>query len=497
MAPSVAIGAHSQIVQAADAYARTSPSNPPGFARRGYRSAPRASAEDRRARRRDQHARVAAALATARDATPRTGAGVNQLWCASTILSTDPRLVRAGVGRHLMHALVADARELALSSRDESRDGPVADPDSGVLRCATELVSNLLAARVGGCDVQYDDISEAAAAAAVDDVVAAVGVALVPGAVAVTADARHLSLAVAAADPSTGVGFPLVAAINSRGKSAAKASLAADASKVGPSGYNGTRGNSIVAVTHYRVGDGIAPPLAAQVIAPRLVSNYTHVTFQHVANLSETDLARSVVKTTTVTLGYDEAARSSDANAGRHPEVRIYDHALALATLHANATDSLGNKLAKYPGWTDRGATRTSTVERTAAEDESADSTDAVFEGLESPRLMLGVVMVNTYAPPPPQPPPPPSPPPPIPPSPPPPPRLNLNQDHTAWIISWRRHRGLVFAVLRGVLLLRQLLQQTRLVRGVQGVHRAQETRAADEGVLQEGEGGEGEDVHD
>ena len=39
-------------------------------------------------------------------------------------------------------------------------------------------------------------------------------------------------------------------------------------------------------VTHYRVGDGIALPLAAQVIAPRLVSNYTHVTFQHVANLS-------------------------------------------------------------------------------------------------------------------------------------------------------------------------------------------------------------------
>ena len=266
---------------------------------------------------------------------------------------------------------------------------------------------------------------------------AAVGVALVPGAVAVTADARHLSLAVAAADPSTGVGFPLVAAINSRGKSAAKASLAADASKVGSSGYNGTRGNSIVAVTHYRVGDGIAPPLAAQVIAPRLVSNYTHVTFQHVANLSETDLARSVVKTTAVTLGYDEASRSSDANAGRHPEVRIYDHALALATLHANATDSLGNKLAKYPGWTDRGATRTSTGERTAAEDESADSTVAVFEGLESPRLMLGVVMVNTNAPPPPQPPPPPSPPPPIPPSPPPPPQPEPEpEDHTAWIIS-------------------------------------------------------------
>ena len=190
-------------------------------------------------------------------------------------------------------------------------------------------------------------------------------------------------------------------------------------------------------MTHYRVGDGIAPPLAAQVIAPRLVSNYTHVTFQHVANLSETDLARSVVKTTAVTLGYDEASRSSDANAGRHPEVRIYDHALALATLHANATDSLGNKLAKYPGWTDRGATRTSTGERTAAEDESADSTDAVFEGLESPRLMLGVVMVNTNAPPPPQPPPPPSPPPPIPPSPPPPPPPEPEpEDHTAWIIS-------------------------------------------------------------
>ena len=441
VAPSVAIGAHSQIVQAADAYARTFAVEPSGvLPAAGIDPAASNACGDEDPDALDvatQHARVAAALATARDATPRTGAGVNQLWCASAILSTDPRLVRAGVGRHLMHALVADARELALSSRDESRDGPVADPDSGALRCATELVSNLLAARVGGCDVQYDDISEAAAAAAVDDVVSAVGVALVPGAVAVTADARHLSLAVAAADPSTGVGFPLVAAINSRGKSAAKASLAADASKVGPSGYNGTRGNSIVAVTHYRVGDGIAPPLAAQVIAPRLVSNYTHVTFQHVANLSETDLARSVVKTTTVTLGYDEASRSSDANAGRHPEVRIYDHALALATLHANATDSLGNKLAKYPGWTDRGATRTSTVERTAAEDESADSTDAVFEGLESPRLMLGVVMVNTYAPPPPQPPPPPSPPPPIPPSPPPPPQPEPEpEDHTAWIIS-------------------------------------------------------------
>ena len=97
-------------------------------------------------------------------------------------------------------------------------------------------------------------------------------------------------------------------------------------------------------MTHYRVGDGIAPPLAAQVIAPRLVSNYTHVTFQHVANLSETDLARSVVKTTTVTLGYDEASRSSDANAGRHPEVRIYDHALALADLSAT-TPSTGQYL--------------------------------------------------------------------------------------------------------------------------------------------------------
>ena len=73
------------------------------------------------------------------------------------------------------------------------------------------------------------------AASAVDDVVSAIGVALVPGAVAVTADARHLSLAVAAADPSTGVGFPLVAAINSRGKSAAKVSLDADVTAVGPS----------------------------------------------------------------------------------------------------------------------------------------------------------------------------------------------------------------------------------------------------------------------
>ena len=337
----------------------------------------------------------------------------------------------------MMHARVADARELALSSRDKSRDGPVADPDSGVLRCAVELASNLLAARVGGCDLRFDEISEAAAASAVDDVVSAIGVALVPGAVATTADARHLSLAVAAADPSTGVGFPLVAAINSRGKSFAKASLDADASKVGPSGYNGTRGNSIVAVTHYRAGDGIAPHLAKEVIAPRLVSNYTHVTFQHVANLSETDTARSVVKAITITLGYDEASRSSELNAGRHPEVRIYDHALALATLNANATDSLGNKLAKYPGWTDRGASSSSVSARTGAEDASADSTYASFESLESSRLMLGVVMVNTNAPPPPQPPPPPSPPPPIPPSPMPPPAPEPEpEDHTAWIIS-------------------------------------------------------------
>jgi len=441
VAPSVAIGAHSQIVQAADAYARTFAVEPSGvLPAAGIDPATSNACGDEDPDALDVarvHARVAAALAAARDATPRTGAGVNQLWCASAILSTDPRLVRAGVGRDLMHALVADARELALSSRDKSRDGPVADPDSGVLRCAVELASNLLAARVGGCDVRFDEISEAAAASAVDDVVSAIGVALVPGAVAVTADARHLSLAVAAADPSTGVGFPLVAAINSRGKSFAKASLDADASKVGPSGYNGTRGNSIVAVTHYRAGDGIAPHLAKEVIAPRLVSNYTHVTFQHVANLSETDTARSVVKAITMTLGYDEASRSSELNAGRHPEVRIYDHALALATLNANATDSLGNKLAKYPGWTDRGASWSSAVARTAAEDESADSTYAIFEGLESNRLMLGVVMVNTNAPPPPQPPPPPSPPPPIPPSPSPPPAPEPEpEDHTAWIIS-------------------------------------------------------------
>ena len=441
VAPSVAIGAHSQIVQAADAYARTFAVEPSGvLPAAGIDPATSNACGDEDPDALDVarvHARVAAALAAARDATPRTNAGVNQLWCASAILSTDPRLVRAGVGRDLMHALVADARELALSSRDKSRDGPVADPDSGVLRCAVELASNLLAARVGGCDLRFDEISEAAAASAVDDVVSAIGVALVPGAVATTADARHLSLAVAAADPSTGVGFPLVAAINSRGKSFAKASLDADASKVGPSGYNGTRGNSIVAVTHYRAGDGIAPHLAKEVIAPRLVSNYTHVTFQHVANLSETDTARSVVKATMIKLGYDEASRSSELNAGRHPEVRIYDHALALATLNANATDSLGNKLAKYPGWTDRGASWSSAVARTAAEDESADSTYAVFEGLESNRLMLGVVMVNTNAPPPPQPPPPPSPPPPIPPSPMPPPAPEPEpEDHTAWIIS-------------------------------------------------------------
>ena len=447
VAPSVAIGAHSQIVQAADAYARVFAVEPSGVLPQPAGTDPQTTSnacvdEDPDAFDvATQHARVAAALATARDATPRTNAGVNQLWCASAVLSTDPRLVRAGVGRDLMHALVADARELALSSRDKSRDGPVADPDSGVLRCVTELVSNLLAARVGGCDARFDEISEALAASAVDDVVSAIGVALVPGAVAVTADARHLSLAVAAADPSTGVGFPLVAAINSRGKSAAKVSLDADVTAVGPfngtRGYNGTRGNSIVSVTHYRVGDGIAPRLAAEAIAPRLVSNYTHVTFAHVANLSETDTARRVVKTATVTLGYDEALRSSDANAGRHPEVRIYDHALALATIAANATDSLGNKLAKYPGWTDRGASSSSVSARTGAEDASADSTYASFESLESSRLMLGVVMVNTNAPPPPQPPPPPSPPPPIPPSPPPPPEPEPEpEDHTAWIIS-------------------------------------------------------------
>ena len=107
-----------------------------------------------------------------------------------------------------------------------------------------ELASNLLAARVGGCDLRFDEISEAAAASAVDDVVSAIGVALVPGAVATTADARHLSLAVAAADPSTGVGFPLVAAINSRGESFAKASLDADASRTdlpGITARGGTR----------------------------------------------------------------------------------------------------------------------------------------------------------------------------------------------------------------------------------------------------------------
>ena len=232
VAPSVAIGAHSQIVQAADAYARTFAVEPSGVLPAAgidpaasnacgdedpdaLDVATRARARRRRlgdGARRDSANRRRGEPAVVRvgDIIHRPAAGSRRRWPTPD--------ARARRGR---------ARELALSSRDESRDGPVADPDSGALRCATELVSNLLAARVGGCGVQYDDISEAAAAAAVDDVVSAVGVALVPGAVAVTADARHLSLAVAAADPSTGVGFPLVAAINSRGKSAAKASLAA------------------------------------------------------------------------------------------------------------------------------------------------------------------------------------------------------------------------------------------------------------------------------
>jgi len=105
-----------------------------------------------------------------------------------------------------MHALVTDARESALSAKDPTRDGPVTDPDSTVLRCATELASNLLASKVGGCDDSYQQIDPTHAANAIDDLVSAIGRHLVPGADAVTADARHLSLAVAASDPSTGVG---------------------------------------------------------------------------------------------------------------------------------------------------------------------------------------------------------------------------------------------------------------------------------------------------
>jgi len=105
-----------------------------------------------------------------------------------------------------------------------------------------------------------------------------------------------------------------------------------------------------VSVTHYRVGDGHAPSSANTVIDERLVSNYTHVTFDHAIE-GEADWARSSILTTKVRLGYDESKRDDPSNLGRHPEVRIYDHDLALAALAANLTDSLGNPLVKYPGW--------------------------------------------------------------------------------------------------------------------------------------------------
>ena len=96
VAPSVAIGAHSQIVQAADAYARTFAVEPSGvLPAAGIDPATSNACGDEDPDALDVarvHARVAAALAAARDATPRTNAGVNQLWCASAILSTDPRL---------------------------------------------------------------------------------------------------------------------------------------------------------------------------------------------------------------------------------------------------------------------------------------------------------------------------------------------------------------------------------------------------------------------
>ena len=251
-------------------------------------------------------------------------------------------------------------------------------------------------------------------------------------------------------------------------------------------------------MTHYRAGDGIAPapregghrPAAREQLHARDVSTRRkplrdgHRAIRREGNHDKARVRRGVaiqrIKRGQAPGGEDlrPRARAGDAKRER---------------------DGLAREQARQVPGMDRSGRFV--VERgceTAAEDESADSTYAVFEGLESNRLMLGVVMVNTNAPPPPQPPPPPSPPPPIPPSPMPPPAPGTRAggshrvDHQR-----RRHRGLVFAVLRGVLLLRQLLQQTRLVRGVQGVHRAQETRATDEGVLQEGEGGEGEDVDD
>ena len=89
--PVIELGAHSQIVQAADAYARVFAIEPAGVL-----------THDGSCRNEDPealavaatHAKVSAALRSARDAVPRTGPGVNQLWCVLSVLSSDPRTLR-------------------------------------------------------------------------------------------------------------------------------------------------------------------------------------------------------------------------------------------------------------------------------------------------------------------------------------------------------------------------------------------------------------------
>ena len=385
--PAVNLGVAPQVFQAAYVYAARFAKTPSGAVIGGC-AAPGTMATE--------HAEVAAALRSARDSSPRTGPGVTQALCAAAPLASDVALLSQSGAADVAGVLALDAAAASAAG------GP--ELDGLGLACATELASNLIAAEVSGC---FGSPPPAASRGSVSNAVyglaAAAGRGLLPGALPLVHDATHLALAVRSAEPSAGVGVPLI--VEAPGGKA-KATYALASEKTG-GGFTGGPGAMVVSVAHFREGSPVSAAAAAS-MGERLVSNYTTLGLSH----PDAAAASAAVDTLEVTLAYDAAGRTAAANAGRYPTTRFYDAQLAAAATAANAG-------ARYPGWLETGLTARPT------EDGVARTVTGTFRPLPAAQLSMAVVMIDIAPPPPPPPisPPPANPPPsPPPPSPSPPP---------------------------------------------------------------------------
>jgi len=398
--PYVDRGAAAQVLQAATEYAAAFKASP-GVA--GVVNTTCVAADEIA----PQHAVVAAAILDAIATTERTAEGATQTLCALSDLSSDPRTVTFNSSSSTANAIDAVTALTAEASR-------ATDPVAAA--CAIALASNLLAVTRSTClaaSASAGFVASAAATitAAVDEVVAAAATTLLPGAPAFVADATHVSIAVRTAEPSANVGLPLAVALTS-----GKASVTFDfnSTKTGASFPNATTGAMVGSLKRLRNKYGATPAYASSGVGERLVSDYV------VLGVSHPDFAAvaDAMKTTTVTMSYDAAARNHANNSGRYPDVRFYDAGLgaALQNFVPNASstwvedpvsyDGWGS----YSGWKDVGATTARSTETTA----SASATNA-FAGVgPGAGSTFGVVMINANAPPRPSPPPSPPPPPPL-----------------------------------------------------------------------------------